>query len=474
MFRGTDRSRPLSKASKIGLLDQLGLILKKELLHSFRDRDVFLYTVLIPCLVYPFLSFVGVEFTLLTQSADKDKPLQVAYIEQEPGSSADAEVVKAYDFLQRAVKASKNKVELQPMAREKAMAALYRQDVSLVVGPPLPTPSAEHKGSAAVAVQPAALEGPHLTAYVGHSFDSYLKTEKLKDALDNFQRDELKRQFALKGLKDTRGAYGAKMVNLHPLKQESYSLHFVMLLVSVMMMGVGVCYPAITATTEEFERKTIESTMLLPVSRDAIIFAKLLSVCLFGVFTGAVNFFSILAVFALLIFTASQVRTIDINELKSLLTPVQVLLVSSSYLIMGLLLASLMMVVTSFCRTVRSAQNWVSIPMLLVMVLPAISLLPSLTLGKGLALVPFLGLALTIRQFFTAPTVSFEQYLALFSSLVYAVLLTGIAGRLMFEFDGDFVQHLQAGISGRKGGVKPNTPPQSLEVHPDQEAAEKL
>ena len=119
MFRGTDRSRPLSKASKIGLLDQLGLILKKELLHSFRDRDVFLYTVLIPCLVYPFLSFVGVEFTLLTQSADKDKPLQVAYIEQEPGSSPDAEVVKAYDFLQRAVKASKNKVELQPMAREK-------------------------------------------------------------------------------------------------------------------------------------------------------------------------------------------------------------------------------------------------------------------------------------------------------------------------------------------------------------------
>ena len=110
----------------------------------------------------------------------------------------------------------------------------------------------------------------------------------------------------------------------------------------------------------------------------------------------------------------------------------------------------------------------------MVMVLPAISLLPSLTLGKGLALVPFLGLALTIRQFFTAPTVSFEQYLALFSSLVYAVLLTGIAGRLMFEFDGDFVQHLQAGISGRKGGVKPSSPPQSLEVHPDQEAAEKL
>ncbi|HND05674.1 MAG TPA: hypothetical protein PL012_08330, partial [Candidatus Obscuribacter sp.] len=72
------------------------------------------------------------------------------------------------------------------------------------------------------------------------------------------------------------------------------------------------------------------------------------------------------------------------------------------------------------------------------------------------------------------PTVSFEQYLALFSSLVYAVLLTGIAGRLMFEFDGDFVQHLQAGISGRKGGVKPSSPPQSLEVHPDQEAAEKL
>ncbi len=474
MLRGSDRSRPLSKARNIRFLDQLGLILKKELLHSFRDRDVFLYTVLIPCLVYPFLSFVGVEFTLLTQSADKDKPLKVAYIAPDPASPAGAGTEKAYDFLQRAVKAEKSKVELQAMTREKAMAALYGQDVSLVVGPPLPPPPPKpgRKPSAAGVTSRAQRE--HLTAYVGHSFDSYLKTEKLKDALDNFQRAELKRQFALKGLSDTRGAYGAKMVNLHPLKQESYSLHFVMLLVSVMMMGVGVCYPAITATTEEFERRTIESTMLLPVSRDAIIFAKLVSVCLFGVFTGAVNFFSILAVFALLIFTASQVRTIDINELKSLLTPVQVGLVCFSYLVMGLLLSSLMMVVTSFCRTVRSAQNWVSIPMLMVMVLPAIALLPSLTLGKGLSLVPFLGLALTIRQFFTAPTISFEQYLALISSLVYAVFLAGIAGRLMFAFDGSFVQHLQAAFGRRKSSAQLTSPPETLAVLTDKEGAEKL
>lgn len=388
----------------------LGLVARKELQHSFRDRDVFMYTVLIPCLVYPFLSFVGVEFTLLTQAASKEKPFKVACYGLSPGN-----LVYIKNAINNAQKSGKDKTELLESNEKSARAMLHKREVNLVV-------AEEAKNGV-------------LDLYVGHSFDAFMQTERFKEILEVYHRQQIKDSLQQTG---SLNAYRSKMVNSHPLKQESYSLHFVMLLVSIMMMSVGVCYPSIVVTTEEFERKTIESTQLLPVSRSALILAKLASVALFGIFTGAVNFFSIIAVFALLIYTAGKLQTISASELNSLLTPVQIAEVAVGYLVMGLLLSSLMMLVTSFCRTVRSAQNWVAIPMLVVMLVPSLSLLPSVSMSGAhaqpyLALVPFLGLALTLRQFFTSAEVSAIQIVAIASSLVYTVVMASLAGFLMFR-----------------------------------------
>ncbi|MBX9941077.1 MAG: ABC transporter permease subunit [Candidatus Obscuribacterales bacterium] len=383
-----------------------GLVARKELQHSFRDRDVFMYTVLIPCLVYPFLSFVGVEFTLLTQAASKDKPFKVACYGLSQGNLG---------YIKNAIKCGKDKTELLESNEKSAREMLHKREVDLVV-------SEEPKNGS-------------LDLYVGHSFDAFMQTERFKDILDVYHRRQIKDNLNQAG---SLNAYRSKLVNSHPLKQESYSLHFVMLLVSIMMMSVGVCYPSIVVTTEEFERKTIESTQLLPVSRSALILAKLASVALFGVFTGAVNFFSIIAVFALLVYTAGKLQTISASELNCLLTPLQIAEVAVCYLVMGLLLSSLMMLVTSFCRTVRSAQNWVSIPMLVVMLVPSLAFLPSISMSGAhaqpyLALIPFLGLSLTLRQFFTSGEVSAIQMLAIIASLGYTVIMASLAGLLMFR-----------------------------------------
>lgn len=365
-----------------------------------------MYTVLIPCLVYPFLSFVGVEFTLLTQAASKDKPFKVACYGLSQGNLG---------YIKNAIKCGKDKTELLESNEKSAREMLHKREVDLVV-------SEEPKNGS-------------LDLYVGHSFDAFMQTERFKDILDVYHRRQIKDNLNQAG---SLNAYRSKLVNSHPLKQESYSLHFVMLLVSIMMMSVGVCYPSIVVTTEEFERKTIESTQLLPVSRSALILAKLASVALFGVFTGAVNFFSIIAVFALLVYTAGKLQTISASELNSLLTPLQIAEVAVCYLVMGLLLSSLMMLVTSFCRTVRSAQNWVSIPMLVVMLVPSLAFLPSISMSGAhaqpyLALIPFLGLSLALRQFFTSGEVSAIQMVAIIASLGYTVIMASLAGLLMFR-----------------------------------------
>ncbi|MBK9202230.1 MAG: hypothetical protein IPL73_07305 [Candidatus Obscuribacter sp.] len=54
------------------------LVLVKELTHSFRDKDVLLYTFLMPFLIYPVSAFLATELAMLTEGFDKNRPIRVA------------------------------------------------------------------------------------------------------------------------------------------------------------------------------------------------------------------------------------------------------------------------------------------------------------------------------------------------------------------------------------------------------------
>lgn len=380
--------------------------MQKELTHSFRDRDVFLYTVLVPCLIYPILTFVMVEFTLFTSSMDKDKPFKVAYV----GNQKDDK----YQYLLEAMRAHNKKAELISMSEEEARRSLFRLDVSCVAIQDMQSPSND------------------ITVLLGHTMDGVLKFEILKTMVEDLHEKKMADALKDKGVKPEVLPYSPSMVNLHPLKQESYSLHFILVLLSIMMMSVGVAYPAIAVSTEEYERKTIEATMLLPVNRYVVILGKLISVSIFGMFTGLVNFFSILGVFNLLVFSASRMKGLSLESLQKPLPIDQLFFIVVSYVVMGLLLSSLMLSVASICRTVRSAQNWVAIPMFVMMFVPGLSLLPNTKLDLFSALIPFFGLALSLRQSFTSSVFTAEQMLSILASLVYTAVIAALSAKIMY------------------------------------------
>lgn len=347
-----------------------------------------------------------VEFTLFTSSLDKEKPFKVAYV-----GSKD----QKYEYLLEAMLAKNKNSQLLCMSEEEARKSLFRLDVSCVA---MQSPSQE------------------ITVLLGHTMDGVLKFEILKTMVEEFHEKKLAAALEDKGIKPDVLPYTAAMVNLHPLKQESYSLHFILVLLSIMMMSVGVAYPAISVSTEEYERKTIESTMLLPVNRYIVILGKLLSVSVFGMFTGLVNFFSILGVFNLLVFSASRMKGLSLESLQKPLPAEQLFFIFVSYVVMGFLLSSLMLCVASICRTVRSAQNWVAIPMFVMMFVPGLSLLPNSKLDMLSALIPFLGLSLSLRQSFTSSTFTLEQLISILASLVYAALIAALSAKIMYASEG--------------------------------------
>lgn len=350
-----------------------------------------------------------VEFTLFTSSLDKDKPFKVAYV----GNKDDR-----YQYLLEAMRAKNKKAELILMSEEEARRSLFRLDVSCVAIQDMQGPSND------------------ITVLLGHTMDGVLKFEVLKTMVEDLHEKKLADALKDKGVKPEVLPYSPSMVNLHPLKQESYSLHFILVLLSIMMMSVGVAYPAISVSTEEYERKTIEATMLLPVNRYVVVLGKLISISIFGMFTGLVNFFSILGVFNLLVFSASRMKGLSLESLQKPLPIEQLFFILISYVVMGLLLSSLMLCVASICRTVRSAQNWVAIPMFVMMFVPGLALLPNTKLDLFSALMPFFGLALSLRQSFTSSVFTAEQLLSILASLVYTALIAALSAKIMYASEG--------------------------------------
>ncbi len=69
------------------------IIFLKELRHAFRDKDVIIYTVIVPAVLYPLLMVGGIEVFVMKQEADEKQVITYGLL---PDSG---EKVKAIDAL---------------------------------------------------------------------------------------------------------------------------------------------------------------------------------------------------------------------------------------------------------------------------------------------------------------------------------------------------------------------------------------
>ncbi|MFA6555295.1 MAG: ABC transporter permease, partial [Candidatus Obscuribacterales bacterium] len=165
-------------------------------------------------------------------------------------------------------------------------------------------------------------------------------------------------------------------------KLENISATLCLLIFSLLMLGLGAAYPSIAVTAEEFERNTIETSCLLPVSRAMIMLGKVAAVSTFAAVSGLVNFASMYAVAALVLSQAKLFPRFSGDHLIFNLNLAQTLGLIACYLLLAVLISALMIFATSFCRTVRSAQQWTTFPLLIILLLPPCALFPNLELNS--------------------------------------------------------------------------------------------
>lgn len=181
----------------------------------------------------------------------------------------------------------------------------------------------------------------------------------------------------------------------------------------ILTMWGGCLLAAIDLVTGEKERKTIETTLSLPVSKFKILFGKAIVASLLGFIPAVLNLLGLI-IGLKLIDGIPDTFKIAINEMLNLqsITLILLLLIPFALFLSGFIIA-LIAGATSF----KEAQSKAT-PLIMVIILPLVlAMMPGIELTWTTVLIPILNIGLGVKEIM-AGTIDMLQYAAILVSLI--------------------------------------------------------
>lgn len=173
-------------------------------------------------------------------------------------------------------------------------------------------------------------------------------------------------------------------------RKANYLLSLILPLLMVVIIVMGAFYPALDAMAGERERGTLETTLITPVSRRAIVVSKYLAVCTMAMLAFLLNFAS-------MTFSLKHVLVqINVQSFRIPWTSLVIVILAATVLA-GLVTALLLMLAFR-ARSFKEGQSLMS-PVYLIAVLPvALTFSPDVELNSTLASIPVVNVALVFRE----------------------------------------------------------------------------
>ena len=269
-------------------------------------------------------------------------------------------------------------------------------------------------------------EGWHISICFNSSLDGSVKArERLGDAVDEFRRERL--------IVEARGL-GQDKSFVEPLTVEEtdlasreefskYMASLILPLLMLIMTALGALYPALDVTVGEKERGCLETTMLAPVGRAAIVVGKYLAVVTFALIAFLLNFASM----AFTLFhqgSVLQLQPFELGWSSGLIIVAAALLLSSFF-------SAIMMFLAFQARTFKEGQSYV-MPVYLLAVLPTLIVAsPEVRLDLSTAFVPLVNIALLFRGALQGNLETGIALASLGSAVLYAVIVLACAVRYL-------------------------------------------
>jgi sodium transport system permease protein len=187
----------------------------------------------------------------------------------------------------------------------------------------------------------------------------------------------------------------------------------------IVLCLTGAMYPAIDIGAGEKERGTLETLLLTPVSRYAIVLGKFFTIMTTGIVTALITVFSLIfwsyliGVVAEVDFIARILSSVGIGDLLLIL----LMLVPVSAIFAAILLS-----ISIYARSFKEAQNYMGPVSMLGFVPVMVAMLPGVKLNWSWSLVPISNVALAIKEILKGTIDYAMMFSILASSIFFAVL----------------------------------------------------
>lgn len=354
---------------------EIGIVWRKELLDILRDRRTIMAMIVVPLLIYPIIIIVISQLGLSQVEKIRASQARVALV------PADAS-----PELRRALEADST-MKVVPSADPEA--DLRDRNLDAILQLPDDFES-----------RVARLDSAAVSVRIDLSRD---RGEQMRDRLRRFlvdwREDLVAERLESRHLPGTFvRPFQVQIDNAAGQRKMSGSMiGRILPFFLVVMMISGALYPAIDVTAGERERGTLETLLVVPASRFNIVIGKFLTVLVASMVTTLANIASIAFTVFFLIGNAKMGGGFA-SGFASAMDWRAFILIFLIMIPMGILFSALSMLVASFARSFKEAQNYLSPLMILCMAPAYLSFLPGVEINHVWAMVPIANVVLLSRE----------------------------------------------------------------------------
>jgi sodium transport system permease protein len=256
---------------------------------------------------------------------------------------------------------------------------------------------------------------------------------RLHDVLDKVKERQVKATLAAKGISDkVLEPFGVDDVDVAPQGTKGKKFLGGMLgYMVILLMFTGCMYPAVDMTAGEKERRTLEILLASPAGRDEIVLGKILAAGTAAFITATLNILSIAVSFQ------AGFLGKNLRELMEgvHINPSAILLLLIAVLPTALTAAAVMITISSFAKSFKEGQSYLS-PLIMLIVFPAvIGMMPGMEASPRLALLPVFNVSQLIKSIFAGDYTAAAFVVSFASNIVYAAVAFAIAVRIFKRED---------------------------------------
>jgi sodium transport system permease protein len=396
-------------------LRDIGIIYRKEMKDTLRDRRALISMIVVPILLMPLLTIgIGVLSAEIVGRAMEEIP-KVMILGGADSPNITAELRAQSDML--VVPAGSDYAQQIEDKRIRAAVEIPPDfDASLAAGTPSTVTVYDYEGDLK-----SGIAADRLQKFFGDLRDrtvrDHLAAQRLPDAL--IHPFEIREQNVVSREKVT----GAMVGGIVP--------YFVILLCLT-----GAIYPAIDLTAGEKERGTMETILSSPVSRTDLVFGKFLTVLTASMATAFLAVLSMAVSFGIgkgLLMSLTDAG--QGNDFTLTINPGSVAAVFAMVLPLAVLFSAALLAIALCAKSYKEAQSYLQ-PLTIIVVVPGIvSLLPGVDLNARLALIPILNTSLVSKEILMGTYHWHYIALIFISSCVYAAAALTVAVRLFERED---------------------------------------